>query len=133
MVVVDNDVISYFWLESARSGSARKVRRQDGMWAAPFLWRNEFRSVLAQHMHVKGLPYNQALRFVQMAERDMQGREYSVPAAEVLKLAGQTGHSAYDCEYVALAQMLGVPLVTGDKQLPAIFPGTAILLEDFTS
>ena len=53
--------------------------------------------------------------------------------ADVLKLVEQTGHTAYDCEYVALAQALGVALVTGDKRLPELFPGTAVLLEDFVS
>jgi predicted nucleic acid-binding protein len=54
-----------------------------------------------------------------------------VPAGHVLRLVDETGHSAYDCEYVALAQRLGVPLVTGDRQLARQFPETAALMETF--
>jgi len=48
-----------------------------------------------------------------------------------LELAYRTQCSAYDCEYVALAQELDVPLVTADKQLVAAFPKTAVSLEKF--
>lgn len=131
MIVVDNDVISYFWLEATRTEAARRARKKDTDWIAPYLWRSEFRSVLQQHMRVKGLPYSEALRYAEKAERDMQGSEFSVKTPDVLKLVDQTGHSAYDCEYVALAQAMNVKLVTGDRDLPARFPDTAVLLEDF--
>jgi hypothetical protein len=50
MIVVDNDVISYFWLDAARSGAVREVRRRDSDWHAPVLWRSALRSMLRQHM-----------------------------------------------------------------------------------
>jgi predicted nucleic acid-binding protein len=37
----------------------------------------------------------------------------------VMSLALESGCSAYDCEYVALARLLSVPLVTEDRQLLA--------------
>jgi predicted nucleic acid-binding protein len=40
-------------------------------------------------------------------------------------------HSAYDCEFVALAMDLGVPLVTTDEPLIAEFSSIAIHLRDF--
>ena len=65
------------------------------------------------------------------AERDMRGREYDVQTADVLKLVKQTGHAAYDCEYVALAEALSVRLLTGDRRVMKTFRDIAILLEDF--
>ena len=56
---------------------------------------------------------------------------YEIHVADVLKLVETTGHSSYDCEYVALAQSLGVPLVTGGTNLADAFPDIAVLLEDF--
>lgn len=65
------------------------------------------------------------------AERDMAGREYGVQTEVVLRHVNRTGHSSYDCEFVALAQGLGVRLVTGDRKLAEIFPEFATTLEEF--
>ena len=42
-----------------------------------------------------------------------------VDYAEVLALAQRTGLTSYDASYLLLAQILGVELVTLDRQLPA--------------
>lgn len=133
MIVVDNDVISYFWLASTRTAAARGVRRRDDDWVAPRLWRSEFRNVLYQHMRHRDLPLSEALRLAEQAETDMLGNEREVRTADVLRLVDETGHSAYDCEYVALAKALDVPLVSGDRQLVRLFPDTVRLLEDFAA
>lgn len=133
MIVVDTDVISYFWLEANRTEAARTVRRRDADWRAPRLWRSEFRSVLYQHMHHRGLPLEKALRIVETAEADLENTTYRVSASDVLRRAEALGHSTYDCEYVALAQQLGTTLVTGDRRLPDLFPETAVLLENFAA
>jgi predicted nucleic acid-binding protein len=39
--------------------------------------------------------------------------------------------SAYDCEFVALVQDIGVPLVTVDRQVLRAFPNVAISLDEF--
>lgn len=52
------------------------------------------------------------------AESLMSGREYDVPSAAVPELAGSSGCSAYDCEFVYLAADSGVRPHT-----PALSPG----------
>lgn len=133
MIVVDNDVISYFWIQMdvERSTLARKVRQQDADWVAPPLWRSEFRNVLRGYLVGGYMSHAEALEAARNAEADMAGEAYEVSTADVLRLVDATGHSAYGCECVALAQRLGVPLVTGDAELPDLFPDTAVLLEDF--
>lgn len=131
MIVVDNDVVAFFWIKSDRSTAARRGHRKDADWHVPRLWRSEFRSMLRQHMVIKDVPYSQALWYARKAERMLRGQEHAVSTSDVLKIVERTGHSAYDCEYVALAQALGVALVTGDRVLPRLFPKTAVLLEDF--
>ncbi len=39
MIVVDNDVISYFWIamDTERSALAREARQRDADWVAPLL------------------------------------------------------------------------------------------------
>jgi hypothetical protein len=39
---------------------------------------------------------------------------------------------AYDCEFIATASDLNVPLVTVDKQLLRAFPGVALSLNEFS-
>jgi predicted nucleic acid-binding protein len=49
----------------------------------------------------------------------------------VLQLAAASRCTAYDCEYVALAYALDVPLVTVDRQILSHFPERAIALDLF--
>jgi predicted nucleic acid-binding protein len=61
----------------------------------------------------------------------MAGREYTVVTDQVLRLAAESGCSAYDCEFVTVAQDLHVPLVTADRHLLRAFPATAVNLDEF--
>jgi predicted nucleic acid-binding protein len=55
----------------------------------------------------------------------MDGNEQMVDSRAVLRLAMQSRCSAYDCEYVAVAEAAGVPLVTNDRQILKEFPSIA--------
>jgi predicted nucleic acid-binding protein len=129
--VVDNDVISYFWLEAGRTEAARKARVRDAGWHASRLWRSEFRNVLSLHVAHRRLPLTDAQQIAERVEADMDGRTCAVSSADVLRLADESGHPTHDLEYVALAKALNVPLVTGDETVADQFPETAALLEDF--
>lgn len=48
-----------------------------------------------------------------------------------IDLADGSGRSACDCEFVALAEVLDVPLVTADPALCASFPERTVELEAF--
>jgi predicted nucleic acid-binding protein len=67
------------------------------------------------------------------AETLMNGGEYDMASAQVLSLAASSGCSAYDCEFVALALDLKVPIVTSDKKVLKMFRGSALSLEEFNS
>ncbi|MCS3665760.1 type II toxin-antitoxin system VapC family toxin [Salinibacter ruber] len=135
MIVVDNDVISYFWIrmDADRAALAQDVRARDPGWVAPRVWRSEFRNVLRGYMAGDYMTLAEAVEYAQMAEEDLHGSTRPVPTPQVLQLVDETDHSAYDCEYVALAQELGVPLVTGDRDVADLFPETAVLLEDYAA
>ena len=133
MIVVDTNVIAYLLIGGVQTESARSALLRDAEWAAPALWRSEFRNILALYLRKKHLRLRQAVEIQAAAEELLVGREYVVDSADVLTLASQSGRSGYDCEFVALANALGVSLVTSDTQLIASFPATAIALSTFAS
>jgi predicted nucleic acid-binding protein len=77
------------------------------------------------------LSLHQARQLMQETESFMQDRDYEVSSSHVLTLCAASRCSAYDCEFVALAQQLGVSLVTSDQQVLSDFPDLAIPLKVF--
>jgi predicted nucleic acid-binding protein len=131
MIVVDTNLLVYLYLTSDRSALAEQALIKDPFWSAPLLWRSEFRNVLALYIRKKILQLEDAQRIMTEAMHLMHGREYEVISHQILSLAAASTCSAYDCEFVALARDLDVPLVTVDKQILAQFPAVAISLEKF--
>jgi predicted nucleic acid-binding protein len=126
VIVVDTNVLAYLLLDSEFTQPAQRVFLRDFQWSAPFLWRSEFRSVLGLYLRRDRLSLEESLEVMQKAEQLMQGKEYQVASDRVLNLAAASRCSAYDCEFVALAQDMGLPLVTFDRAVLAAFPSTAI-------
>ncbi len=133
MIVVDTNLIGYLFLPSERSSQADRVLRKDPLWAAPVLWRSELRNVLAHYIRREQMSVEGALEIMAEALDVLQDHEYEVPSLPVLRLAASSACSAYDCEFVALAQDLRVPLVTVDGQVLKDFPSTAVPPEVFLS
>ena len=132
MIVVDTNVIGYLFLSSDHSLSAECALQKDIEWAAPVLWRSEFRNVLALYMRKNIIDLEQAQIIMNSALKLLKDREYQVPSYEVLRLASESKCSAYDCEFIAVAKDLKVPLVTVDKQLLREFPSVAVSLRSFS-
>ena len=126
MIVVDRNLLVYLHVEGQRTAEAEAVLRRDSDWVLPILWRSEFRKALAGLVRRRALALEDALRIVAEAERGMAAREYAVASQQVLLLAERSGCSAYDCEYVSLAQDLGIRLVTADRRVLAAFPAVAV-------
>lgn len=133
MIVVDTNLIAYLWLPGEHTKLAEEVLRKDPQWAAPSLWRSEFRSVLAGYIRLKKMPLDTAIHIMDEAETLFQGREYFVPSLKILELIPHTPCSAYDLEFIALAKDLGGVLVTTDKQVIKAFPALAVSALSFLS
>ncbi|HEV2691965.1 MAG TPA: type II toxin-antitoxin system VapC family toxin, partial [Verrucomicrobiae bacterium] len=124
-------LIGYFAIRDAHSELADAVCAIDAVWVSPLLWRSEFRNTLTKYIQHAGMSLDMAMIALRSAEEIIGTGEYRVSSRQVLELAAQSKCTAYDCEYIALAQELGVPLVTADKQLLKMFPKTAISLQNF--
>ena len=130
MIVVDTNVLAYLYLPGEYTAHAEALLQRDPEWAAPLLWRSEFRNVLVGCIRRKRLAFDAARAMLTEAEDLMAGNEYEVDSRRVLELARDSDCSAYDCEFVALAEALGVGLVTMDAKLLRAFPGRALALAD---
>ena len=131
MIVVDTNLLVHLHVRGPRTAGAEQVLARDAVWTAPFLWRSEFRNVLVNSLRAGIIGLRDAVAGAALAERRMQGREYGVPSREVLELANESGCTAYDCEFVYLAQHLDTRLVTTDREVLAAFPDAAISPEEF--
>lgn len=133
MIVVDSNVVIALFLTTESSRRAEQLLRKDHDWAAPFLWRSEFQIVLALYIRKRSMSLEIAQQIMDAAVGMMAGREYSVVPSQVLNLVAKSSCSAYDCEFVALAEELHVPLVTVDRQVLQQFPDTAISLDQYAT
>ena len=128
MIVVDSNVLTYLYLPSEFTAAAEALLEKDSDWAAPILWRSEFRNILAGFLRRKAITFEQAISLQREAESLLAGAEYEVESSAVLELVRDSDCSAYDCEFIALAMKLDTKLVTMDKKLLRAFPKRAIAL-----
>ena len=128
MIVVDSNVLAYLYLPGDHTPSAEALLKRDSEWAAPVLWRSEFRNILAGYMRRKTLTCAQALEIQNEAESLLSGSEFEIDSRTVLELVRDSDCSAYDCEFIALAIKLETKLVTMDGKLIRGFPAWAVAL-----
>ena len=128
MIVVDVNVVAYLYLPGPFSAAAENLLLSNSEWATPRLWRSEFRNILATYMRKNLLSLEQANTIFTSANDLLSNNEYEVSTLQVLQLAHDSGCSAYDCEYVALAHHLKLPIFTADKVLLKAFPEVAVAL-----
>lgn len=128
MIVVDTNVVAYLYLPGEHTTKAEALLARDPDWAAPILWRSEFRNILAGGMRRKALTFEAARELQLEAESLLTGAEHEVDSRLVLELVRDSNCSAYDCEFVALAMALDVNLATMDAKLLKAFPKRTVAL-----
>lgn len=128
MIVVDSNVLAYLYLPCEYTASAEALLEHEPDWAAPVLWRSEFRNILAGYMRRGSLTLEQACGLQREAESLLAGSEFEVDSLGVLELVRDSDCSAYDCEFISLAVRLETRLVTMDKKLLRAFPKRAVAL-----
>lgn len=131
MIVVDTNTIAYLYLPTEYTADVESLLDIDSEWIAPALWRSEFRNILALYVRKNMIDLGTALEMQTEAEKLLTGNEYQVDSISVLKLATDTGCSAYDCEFIALAKSLDLKLITADKKLLNTFPDIAFTAKNF--
>jgi predicted nucleic acid-binding protein len=130
MIVVDANVLVYWATDSPQTDHVDELRTRDSNWRTVPLWRYEFTNAIAMMVRAKVLSQPKALDALAKADALMTPREYTVPQSDVLRLTNHYNISAYDAQYITLAQLLGVTCVTADARLARKTQGISLLLSD---
>jgi predicted nucleic acid-binding protein len=133
VIVVDSNVVAYYWINGPLTGTAQQVWEKDAEWHVPLLWRSELRSILAGYLRDGTFDARQIAQVMAAAEATFADREHLVSSERVFAIIGESNLSAYDAEFVALAGVLDVPLVTADKAVLKAFPDRARTMEAFAA
>lgn len=131
MIVVDTNIIAYLYITGEKSLQAEQLLSFDSCWRAPLLWKSEFRNVLSLYLRKDMLSFDEVLMIIQQAERLLDDNEYKISSTHIMQLVNSSTCSAYDCEFVALAQYLETVLITADKKILREFPSIAKSLDSY--
>lgn len=131
MIVVDTNIIAYFFIEGDKTKLARELWKSDPDWALPVLWRHEYLNVLAVFAQHQGASLRKILTLWAQAFQWLAEGEREVNPDFALKLAVNDGISAYDAQYIVLAKTLEVPCITEDKKLLKTFPKITLSMQAF--
>ncbi len=131
MIVVDANVLVYSLVEGAHTLHANQMREKDPDWRIPSLWRYEVGNALIQLARQKLIDLETAHRLMDHAEEIFSPGEMRPESKQVLANALKKNLTFYDAQYLTLAQMLDIPLVTEDKALRKAAGKSALSIHDF--
>ncbi|MDD5329046.1 MAG: type II toxin-antitoxin system VapC family toxin [Sulfuricella sp.] len=131
MIVADVNLVAQLILKLDRTETAQAVFRSAPEWVMPELWRHEFLNVLANYLRFDRVPAERLALAWQSANALFAESIRQPDMLLALKLAGERGASAYDAQYLALAQTLGLPLVTEDRKLRQAAPDLTLSMQEF--
>jgi len=126
VIAVDTNLIVDLFLRTPHTELARTIARRDDQWHAPLLWRSEFASMLWQHHRASDLPLEAAAELHRRACAWMDGTEHLPSFDAVLELSFGSEATPYDCQFVAVAQGLGLRLLSQDRRLRRSFPDAVL-------
>jgi predicted nucleic acid-binding protein len=89
------------------------------------------RNVLTAYLRRGLLSRSQIVSILRVADHALAESEHIVADDLVLDVVAGSTLTAYDAEFVALASVLAVPLVTADKAVLKAFPERVLTMEQF--
>jgi predicted nucleic acid-binding protein len=130
MLLVDTNVVAYLLIEGDHTQAAQQLRRRDPDWRSEAFLLVEFTNVLASSVATKRMTLGLAKNSLGKAVALFDGKLRSMPPASVLAAAVRHRVSAYDARFLALAEAIGLPVVTEDKKLRDAAPNLTQSLAD---
>lgn len=131
MIVADTNLVAYLLLPTGREAEAGAVHQRDPVWIAPPLWQSEFRNVLVLNVRHGVITQNEAREAWVLSTGLVH--EEAPTASHVFDVAFERSLTAYDAEFVALAETLGVRVVTDDRRVLNACPDLATSITVFAA
>jgi predicted nucleic acid-binding protein len=136
MIVVDTNILVYHGLRQGGpelTKDAEKVLSRGTRILVPSLWRHEFANVLARYVDIGRMDLQDAIDAWFAALAFTHNSEAPVEMPRALEFAHRLGLSAYDAQFVALADAAGVVLVTEDRKLRQAAGRLAMTMKEYLS
>lgn len=129
ILVLDTSVVAKWFLPESLSAEAdsvfEEVRLGKSHAASPDLIVYEFANIIWQRQKKEEISGRQAAAIMSDFERlPIQLVPGDVLGSQALKIAGKTGCTAYDGEFMALASGLNCTLITADQRFIGLMAGT---------
>ena len=131
MIVVDTNIIAYRFIPGDKTEKVLTAQKKDPDWILPSLWRHEFLNVLSTVTRNRILNPDQCLNVWKSADRVLRSFERSVDMIKALSLSIEASVSAYEAQYIVLAESFMIKCLTEDRKLLKTFPAIAVSLEKF--
>lgn len=129
MIVADVNLIVYLLTDTPQHRQAIARYTEDPDWRVPPLWRHEFLNVLATLARHTVISEEDAVTLWHNALMIFGGQEGEANWVRSLSIAIAHGVSAYDAQYIALAEELDCAVITNDNGLQRTFPSRCRGLE----
>jgi predicted nucleic acid-binding protein len=131
MIVADANILIYLVRDTLFTPLAREVYARDSEWVAPEIWEAEVLNGLMREVRFGSLALESAVRVAQYAATVLADRVQKCESSAVLRIADNSGLTAYDAYYVALARTRGVKLVTEDGKVLRTCSDVALSMKAF--
>jgi predicted nucleic acid-binding protein len=134
VIVIDTNILAYGVLTQGDPDLRRQaealLQRADRI-LLPALWRHEFLSVLSKYAKKELISMDDAIAAWFHTVALAQDSEAPVDMPRALQLSQELGVSAYDAQYLALAEDANTVLITEDRRLRAAVGPRAKSMEEY--
>jgi len=122
MVLVDTNVIAPLYVRSARTEAVEELFARDAVWRTEPLALIELSNVLIAYERSRYITAATARDCLNRAAAFLQPHFFRVSHQAALEAALDYRVTAYDARFLALADQLGIRLITEDARLRAAAP-----------
>jgi predicted nucleic acid-binding protein len=95
------------------------------------LWHHEFLNVLASYHRFDRVPLTRLLPAWSTARALFDDSTHRIDMPQALRIAGERNITAYDAQFVTLAQDRRAPLITHDRRLLRAVPDLALTARQY--